>query len=113
MWSSRAQFQNLTIVASASVTTSYVAAVTLTSPAVMVAVKNGTNGDILIGIDGSTAIWGFPPSSGAAYDIKTNSPKPSELMLPNGTTLFIKWNGSAPGAPTGNVYIELMQVLME
>jgi len=112
-WSSRAQFQTLTTVASGSVTTSYVAAVTLTSPCVMIAVKNGTNGDILIGIDGVTAIWGFPANSGTAYDFTTNSPNVAQLMFPSGTALFLKWNGSAPGSPTGNIYIELMEINIE
>ena len=112
-WSSSANFQTLTTVASASITTSYVLAVTLAFPAVMVGVKNGTNGDVLIGFDGTTAKWGFPASSGSAYDFQTNSPKISNVMLPEGTTLYVKWNGSAPGSPTGNLYIELMQVVIQ
>jgi hypothetical protein len=112
-WTSRAQFQTLTIVTSASITTSYVAVVTLNSPTVLAAVKNGTNGDVLIGTDGSTAIWGFPANSGAVYDVRTNSPQIANLMLPTGTVLYLKWNGSAPGTPSGNLYIELMQVVNE
>lgn len=109
-WTGRADFQQLTIVASAAITTSFVQVVVLTSPCVMTAVKNGTNGDVLISKNGTTAIWGFPASSGSAYDIRTNAPDVSDLMLPSGTPLYISWNGAAPGTPTGNVYIELMQV---
>lgn len=112
-WSSSVQFQTLTVVAASSITTSYVAAVTLTSPAIMSAVKNGTNGDVLVGFDGTTDKWGFPASSGSAYDYQTNSPKISNVMLPEGTTFFVKWNGSAPGTPTGSVYIEIMQVVIQ
>jgi hypothetical protein len=109
-YSGQVQFQTLTIVASAAVTTGYVAAVTLSRPCIVMHAKNGTNGDVLMGIDGSTAKWGFPPLSGAAYDIRTNAPQNDELMIPAGTTLYVKWNGSAPAAPTGNFYIELTQV---
>jgi hypothetical protein len=110
-YSGQVQFQTLTVVAAASITTSYVAAVTLAHPTIMAAVKNGTNGDVLIGFDASTAKWGFPASSGTAYDVRTNAPQNDELMLAAGTTLYIKWNGSAPVSPTGNLYIELMQVI--
>lgn len=109
-WSSQAQFQQLTVVAASSITTGYVLAVTLTAPTVMAAVKNGTNGDVLIGFDASTAKWGFPATSGTAYDFRTNSPQTSNLMLPSGTNLYVKWNGTAPASPAGNLYIELMQV---
>jgi hypothetical protein len=109
-WTSIAQFQKLTIVPSASITTSFVLVATLASSAVLIACKNGTNGDVLISFNGTTAVWGFPASSGSVYDIKTNSPKISELMLPANTPLFISWNTSAPGSPTGNVYIEIMEV---
>ncbi len=109
-WKDYPTWQQLTIVASASITTSYVAAVTLSSPAASIFIKNGTNGDVLVGIDGSTAKWGFPASSGAAYDICTNSPKNNQLLQNEGTTLYVKWNGSAPMSPTGNLYIEIMEV---
>src|SRR4030095_1763400 len=105
------QFQALTIIASSSVTTSYVSAVTLNNPAVMFAVKNGTNGDVLISFDGSTNHLGFPASSGSAYDIRTNAPTTSNFMLPKNTNISVKWNGSAPSSPTGNVYIELMETI--
>jgi hypothetical protein len=103
-------WEPLTVVASGSVTTSFVAAVTITSPAVAMLIKNGTNGDIVIGIDGITPKWGFPASSGSAYDIKTNAPSNTQLMLQNHTTIYVKWQGSAPGTPTGNLYIEFMEV---
>lgn len=112
-WSNRASFQTLTVVSSASITTGYVAAVTLSSPCSMAAVKNGTNGDVVIGFDGTTAKWGFPASSGSAYDFTTNSPHITDTMLPQGTTLYVKWQGSAPGAPTGNLYIEAMEVVIQ
>ena len=110
MWKDSVKFQTLTVVASSSITTSYVAAVTVSLPVVMMGIKNGTNGDVVFGIDGSTAKWGFPPSSGGAYDVTTNSPTNNQLMLAEGTTVYIKWQGSAPGSPTGNVYIEFMEV---
>jgi hypothetical protein len=110
MWKDSVKFQTLTVVASASITTSYVAAVTVSLPVVMMGIKNGTNGDIVLGIDGTTAKWGFPASSGGAYDVTTNSPTHNQLMLSEGTTVYIKWQGSAPGSPTGNVYIEFMEV---
>jgi hypothetical protein len=72
-------------------------------------IKNGTNGDVVLGIDGTTAKWGFPPLSGAAYDMKTNGPFNTELMLRQGTIVYVKWNG-APGSPSGNLYIEFMEV---
>lgn len=109
-WSGQAQFQNLTIVAAADITTSYLSAVTISSPAVMIAVKNGTNGDVLFSFDKTNAKWGFPSLSGTAYDIRTNSPTTSNLMLPANTNLSIKWNGSAPVSPSGNLYIEIMEV---
>lgn len=110
MWKDSVNFQTLTVVAASSITTSYVAAVTVALPVVSMFIKNGTNGDVLLGIDGSTAKWGFPASSGGAYDVTTNSPTHNQLMLSEGTTVYIKWNGSAPGSPTGNVYIEFMEV---
>jgi hypothetical protein len=108
--SGQVEFQQLTVIASSAVTTSYVAAVTVTKPCVMMGIKNGTNGDVVLGIDGSTAKWGFPPLSGGAYDIKTNAPENTELMLKANTTIYVKWLGSAPGTPSGNLYIELMEV---
>ncbi len=110
MWKDSVNFQTLTVVASGSLTTSFVAAVTVNLPVIMLGIKNGTNGDVVLGIDGSTAKWGFPASSGGAYDITTNSPTHNQLMLSEGTVIYIKWQGSAPGSPTGNVYIELMEV---
>lgn len=110
MWKDSVNFQTLTVVSSASITTSYVAVVTVTAPVVMMAIKNGTNGDVVLGIDGSTAKWGFPASSGGAYDVTTNSPTHNQLMLSVGTVVYIKWQGSAPGSPAGNVYIEFMEV---
>jgi len=110
MWKDSVKFETLTVVASGSITTNYVAAVTVSLPVVMMGIKNGTNGDIVLGIDGSTAKWGFPASSGGAYDVTTNSPTHNQLMLAEGTTVYLKWQGSAPGSPTGNVYIEFMEV---
>ncbi len=110
MWKDSVNFETLTIIASADVTTSYVAAVTVTKPVIAMFIKNGTNGDVVFGIDGSTAKWGFPASSGAAYDVTANSPTHNQLMLSQGTTLYVKWEGSAPGSPTGNIYIEFMEV---
>lgn len=110
MWKDTVQFETLTVVAAGSITTSYVAAVTVSLPVVMMGIKNGTNGDVVLGIDGSTAKWGFPASSGGAYDVTTNSPTHNQLMLSQGTTIYLKWEGSAPGSPSGNVYIEFMEV---
>lgn len=110
MWKDSVKFETLTVVASSSITTSYVAAVTVSLPVVMMGIKNGTNGDVVLGIDGSTAKWGFPASSGGAYDVTTNSPTHNQLMLSQGTTIYLKWQGSAPISPTGNVYIEFMEV---
>jgi hypothetical protein len=118
-WSGNVEFQNLIAIAASSITTGFVeiplfasgfSEGVTTSSTVMVAVKNGTNGDVLISFDGTNVKWGFPASSGTAYDVRTNSPQVSNLMLPSGTTFQVKWNGSAPGIPTGNLYIELMQV---
>lgn len=110
MWKDSVKFQTLTVVAAGALTTSYVAVVTVALPVVMMGIKNGTNGDVVLGIDGSTAKWGFPASSGGAYDVTTNSPTHNQLMLQQGTTIYIKWEGSAPMTPTGNVYIEFMEV---
>jgi hypothetical protein len=110
MWKDSVKFQTLTVVAASGLTTSYVAVVTVALPVVMMGIKNGANGDVVLGIDGSTAKWGFPASSGGAYDVTTNSPTHNQLMLQQGTTIYIKWEGSAPGTPTGNVYIEFMEV---
>lgn len=109
-YSGQVQFQTLTVVAASAITTGYVAAVTLAHPTIVMLCKNGTNGDVLLGTDATTAKWGFPASSGSAYDIRTNAPQNNELMLPANTTIYIKWNGTAPGTPTGNLYLELMQV---
>ncbi len=110
-YSGQVQFQTLTVVAASAITTGYVAVVTLAHPTIVMLAKNGTNGDVELGIDGSTAKWGFPPLSGSAYDIRTNAPQNNELMLAANTTINIKWNGSAPSSPTGNFYLELMQVI--
>lgn len=110
-YSAQAQFETLTVVAAGSVTTSYVAAVTFSHPVVMFAIKNGTNGDVIAGIDGSTAKWGFPAVSGSAYDVAANHPQVTNLMLKANSTIYIKWQGSAPGTPTGNVYIEAMEII--
>lgn len=109
----RVVWQQLTTVTAAALTTSLVSVVTLALPTPLVTIKNGTNGDVLIGMNDQSGIqakWGFPASSGAAYDIRTNAPLPSDLMLPAGTQLYASWNTAAPGSPTGNLYIELMQV---
>lgn len=110
-WSSRAQFQNLLQIASSSLTTSYQLLGTTTAPCVMFACKNGTNGDVLVSFDGTNAKLGFPASSGSAYDVETNSPNIAQLMLPENTPIYVEWNGSAPESPTGNFYVELMQVV--
>ncbi len=109
-WKDYIIWEPLTIVAASAITTSFVAVITITAPAICMLIKNGTNGDVLLGIDGTTAKWGFPASSGAAYDMTTNSPTYNQLMLREGTTIYIEWNGSAPSIPTGNVYIEFMEV---
>ena len=109
-YSGQVQFQTLTAVAASAITTGYVAVVTLAHPTIVAHMKNGTNGDVELGIDETTAKWGFPPLSGAAYDIRTNAPQNDELMLAANTTIYIKWNGSSPGTPTGNFYLEFMQV---
>lgn len=110
MWKDSVNFETLTVVSAASLTTGYVAAVTVTRPVVAMFIKNGTNGDVVLGIDGTTAKWGMPPTSGTVYDITTNSPTHNQLMLSQGTTIFVKWQGSAPGSPTGNLYLEFMEV---
>lgn len=110
-YSNVVQWEELTVVASADITTSFVSAVVTSSQAVAMLVKNGTNGDVVLGIDGTTAKWGFPASSGSAYDVNANAPLPSRLlMLAKGTDVYVKWQGSAPGSPTGNLYIEFMEV---
>lgn len=114
MWKDSVKFQTLTVVGASAITTSFVSVVTLTLPVIMIGIKNGTNGDIELGIDGSTAKWGFPASSGGAYDVTTNSPTHNQLMLSQGTTIYLKWTNTAdspvPGTPSGSVYIELMEV---
>ena len=110
MWKDSVKFQELTVVGAADITTGFVAVVTVDLPVVMIGIKNGTNGDVILGIDGTTAKWGFPPSSGGAYDVTTNSPSHNQLMLNQGTPIYIKWLDTAPGTPTGNVYIEFMEV---
>lgn len=114
MWKDSVKFQTLTVVGASTITNSYVSVVTVSLPVVMMGIKNGTNGDIELGIDGSTAQWGFPASSGGAYDVTTNSPTHNQLMLSQGTVIFIKWTNSVdspvPGSPSGSVYIEFMEV---
>lgn len=103
-------FENLTTVSAGSLTTSFVAAVTTSLRTVCMLVKNGTNGDVVLSFDGTNAKMGFPASSGTAYDMRTNAPFETQLMLSEGTTVYVKWQGSAPGSPTGNLYIEFMEV---
>lgn len=114
MWKDSVNFQTLTVVGASTITTSFVAKVTVSLPVISFFLKNGTNGDIEVGIDGTTAKWGFPASSGGAYDVTTNSPTHNQLMQSEGTVLFIKWTNTAdspvPGAPVGSVYIEFMEV---
>ena len=110
MWKDSVVFEELTVVSSADITSSFVAVVTASLPVVAMFIKNGTNDDVLVGIDGTTAKWGFPANSGAAYDVTTNSPTHNQLMLSEGTTLYVQWADSGPGSPTGNLYIELMEV---
>lgn len=114
MWKDSVIFQTLTVVGASTITTSYVAKVTVALPVVSMFIKNGTNGDIEVGIDGSTAKWGFPGSSGGAYDVTTNSPTHNQLMLSEGTSIYVKWTNTAdspvPGSPAGSVYIEFMEV---
>lgn len=110
MWKDSVSFENLTVVSAADLTTDFVALVTASKPVVSLFIKNGTNGDVVFGIDGTNAKWGFPPNSGGAYDVTTNSPTHNQLMLSEGTTIYGEWLGSAPDTPTGNIYIELMEV---
>lgn len=110
-FSSQAQFQNLTIVPSTSITSSYISAVTTSNPTVLLAVKNGTNSDVSISFDGKNPKLGFPPTSESTYDLSSDAPSGNNLLLSSNTTIFVRWEGIPPAITTGNFYIELIQVV--
>ncbi len=93
-------------VASASITTSYVA---LGSPlehrAYVVTVVNNTNGEVYLTRDISKNEKRFPAISARISDYKTD-----DAVDGKGVQYYVKWAGSAPGAPDGDFWIEVEYV---
>jgi hypothetical protein len=104
-----ATFDTLRTVAFGSINSTYTqVGPVLPSPAVIVSIKNATDGIIYISTDGINDMLAIPAGWAEVYDIRTNAPNVAEYFIPQGTSFLIKYSGSAPSS--GSVYIEAIIV---
>ncbi len=106
-YSNRAFFENLRSESTIGATYTAVGAA-YTNPLVVVCFKNNTDGDVLISTDGVNDMLVLPATSYSVYDIRTNSPNESDLMLPVNIQFYVK-DGTTPST-TGSLYIEAVSV---
>lgn len=66
------------------------------TPVVEVSFFNNTNGIVQVSQDGTNTNLQFYPSTGAAFDLRTNAPEGSPFYMPALTQLEIQYSGSAP-----------------
>lgn len=100
-----ATFDTLRVVANGVLSTSYVAiSPAFTSPAVAITFKNDTDATVYVSTDGTNDMLAYSASTYGVYDIRTNAPNLTDFLLPVGTTLYVKYVGSAP--TTGSFFIE-------
>ena len=106
-----AQFDNLRIAAFGSITSSYVQlGSSLSTPAVELVFKNGTDSVIFVSTDGVNDKKFYPAGWAEAVDVRTNAPESSDLLFQVGTSFFIKFVGSAP--TSGSFGIEVLQQIV-
>jgi hypothetical protein len=102
-----AKFDLLRSAAFGSITSSYVQlGAVLPNPAVSIAFKNNTDGTVIVSFDGINANLVYPGQSYGVYDIRTNAPNSTDYLLSEGTSILIKYSGSAPSS--GSFYAEVM-----
>lgn len=98
--------EDLREVASADLTTSYVAlGGPLEHRAYIVTVMNNTNGDVYLTRDSTKNQKRIAAQSGRVSDYKTD-----DAVDGKDVQYYVKWAGSAPGSPTGDFWLEVEYV---
>jgi hypothetical protein len=105
MYKNAAKFDTIRSVAFGSITSSYViVGSVLSTPAVVVAFKNTTNGLIFVSMDGVNDMIVVPAGSYCVYDLRTNAPNATDYLLSSGTPFMVKYSGHGP--TSGSFYVE-------
>ena len=93
-------------VASASITTSYVAlGAPLAHRAYIITVFNNTNGDVYFTKDPLTNTKRQPAQSGRINDYKSD-----DAVDGQNVQYYVKWAGTPPASPTGDFWLEVEYV---
>lgn len=91
----------------ATVGTSYTFVGVLPGPARVIKFKNYLNGAVYLTYDLTENQMWFPASLYQIENHTANSPANGDVWdEPQGRAYYIKWDGSAPGSPTGKFVIE-------
>lgn len=105
----RPAFQPILSVAAASIGATYTSLGTLSNDAVLVVAKNRTDGDVFISFNGVDDNLLLIPNEVTSYNITTNSPYLTSLLLPKGATISVKDGPTAP--TTGSLYFEILTAI--
>lgn len=110
MYKYTATFDTIRSVAGGSVTGSFAIVGTATTNGIVAfSLKNQTDGDVIVSLDGTNAMLYIPANSYAVWDIRTNAPFNTDYMFPVGTSFFVKQGTVSPS--TGTFYIETMKLI--
>lgn len=109
MFKDAAAFDTLRSLGFAGMSGSYaVIGTPTTSVCAILNFKNFTNGDVIVSTDGVHDMLYIPSNSFSLYDIRTNSPRNTDLLFSIGTQFFVKQGTTA--ATSGTFYIEIIIV---
>lgn len=105
----RVAYEPLRSSAFGSITASYTALGTPTTANTrLYALKNDTNEDILVSLDGINDHVFMGANSYMITDLSANKVRDDGMFIAQGTQFWIKHNGSAP--TSGSIYLEILSV---
>jgi hypothetical protein len=92
-----------------STATSYVAlGSSLAHPASLIKMVNLSNKDLLVSLDGSTAVDICPANGFWLYDVTTNSPHTNHIFIDQGRQYYVQTTDGMAG--TGLVYLAVQYI---
>lgn len=106
-YGTRVSYEALRSLAFGSISGTYAALGTpTTGHCRLYAIKNNTNADLILSLDGSTDHVFLSSNSYMITDLSSNKVRDDGLFISVGTQFYIKDNGSA--ASSGSVYLEVL-----
>ena len=102
-WTNQAKWGILQSVAASSITSTFANfGNPFPSPVVEVSFFNNTNGIVQVSQDGTNINLQFYPSTGGAFDLRTNSPDGTPFFMAENTQLQIAYNTAGTTPSTGS-----------